>query len=53
VLFVGVIGFTLLQPLMTDAPFVLADTLVLISMGLVCFIPTVLFARGVVDRENG
>ena len=53
VLFVGVIGFTLLQPLMTDAPFVLADTLVLIGMGLVCFIPTVLFARGVVDRENG
>jgi len=53
VLFVAVIGFTLLQPLMTDAPFVLADTLVLIGMGLVCFIPTVLFARGVVDRENG
>lgn len=51
-LFVGVIGVTILQPLMTDAPFVPADTIVLVGMGLICFIPTGLFARGVVTEEN-
>jgi len=51
VLFVAVIGFTILQPVMTDAPFVLADTVVLAGMGLVCFIPTGLLVRGVVAEE--
>jgi hypothetical protein len=37
-----------LQPLLTDAPLVPADILVVFVMGLVCFIPFALFVRGVV-----
>ena len=48
-LFVGVIGIMFLQPLITHEPFLLVDTLVLAGMGLVCFVPTVLFARGAVS----
>jgi hypothetical protein len=52
VLFVAVVGFTILQPVMTDAPFVLADTLVLLGMGMICFIPTGLLVRAVAAEEN-
>jgi hypothetical protein len=47
-LFIGLIMFMLLQPLLTDAPLVPADILVVFVMGLVCFIPFALFVRGVV-----
>ena len=46
-LFIGVILVVLFQPLLTDAPFVLEDVIVLSGMALVCFIPTGLFMRGI------
>ena len=46
-LFVALIIFLLLQPLLTNAPFAIADVIVIFAMGLICFIPFVLFARGV------
>jgi len=49
-LFVGVIGFLFLQPLLTAAPFALNDVIVLTVMGLICFVPFGLFVRGVVSR---
>jgi hypothetical protein len=49
-LFIGVIGFLFLQPLLTAAPFALNDVIVLSIMGLVCFVPFGLFVRGVVSR---
>lgn len=49
-LFVGVILVVLLQPLLTGAPLALGDVLVLLVMGLVCFVPFGLFVRGVLSR---
>jgi len=46
-LFIGLIIFLLLQPLLTDAPFALVDVIVVAAMGLVCFVPFGLFVRGV------
>lgn len=48
-LFIGLIIFLLLQPFLTSAPFVLADVVVIFIMGLVCFIPFVLFLRGTIS----
>ncbi len=47
-LFIGLIMFLLLQPLLTTAPFALADVVVISIMGLICFVPFGLFVRGVV-----
>ena len=47
-LFVGLIIFLLLQPILTDAPFAVADVAVVFVMGLVCFVPFGLFTRGLV-----
>ncbi len=44
--FVGLIAIMVIQPLLTDAPFSLVDVAVVSIMGLVCFIPFGLFARG-------
>ncbi len=49
-LFIGLIIFLLLQPFLTTAPFVLADVVVIFTMGLICFIPFALFVRGVVSK---
>jgi hypothetical protein len=49
-LFVGLIAFLLLQPVLSAAPFSLVDVIVVFIMGLACFIPFVLFLRGVVSR---
>lgn len=46
-LFVGLIGFLLLQPLMTDAPFAPLDVIVVFFMGFICFIPFLLYLRAV------
>jgi hypothetical protein len=46
-LFIALIIFLLLQPLLTDAPFAIADVIVILVMGLICFIPFGLFVRGV------
>jgi hypothetical protein len=46
-LFVGLLAFFALQPLLTAAPFALQDTLVVTMMSLVILIPFGLFLRGV------
>ncbi len=46
-LFVALVVFLLLQPLLTGAPFALADVVVVLVLGLVCSIPFILFLRGV------
>jgi hypothetical protein len=46
-LFIGLIAFLLLQPLLTEAPFAPVDVIVVFIMGLICFIPFALFIRGV------
>jgi len=51
-LFIALIIFLLLQPFLTTAPFVLADVVVIFAMGLICFIPFVLFVRGVVSKHS-
>ena len=50
--FIGLIFFLLLRPLLTAAPFVLADVVVVSIMGLVCFIPSALFVCGVVSKRD-
>jgi len=51
VLFIALILFLLLQPVLTEAPFALVDVLVVTVMGLVCFIPTGFFIRGVHNSQ--
>jgi len=51
-LFLGLILFLVIQPLMTAAPFSLTDIVVVIIMGLPCFIPFTLFLRGVGGRRH-
>ncbi len=50
-LFVGLIVFLLIQPLITNADFAFVDVLVISLMGLICFIPFGLFVRGVMRSE--
>lgn len=47
-LFIGLIIFLLLQPILTSAPFIVTDLIVVLMMGLICFYPFALFVRGVV-----
>jgi hypothetical protein len=49
-LFVGLIAFLLLQPLLTGAPFAPLDVVVTFILGLICFIPLGRFLRGVVSK---
>lgn len=49
-LFVALIIFLLLQPLLTNAPFAMVDVIVIFVMGLVCFIPFGFFVRGVISK---
>ncbi len=51
-LFIALIVFLLLQPFLTTASFVLVDVVVIFIMGLVCFVPFVLFVRGVMSQCN-
>jgi len=50
-LFVALALLILLQPGLTSVPLMLGDLVVVLAMGLVCFVPTGLFIRGVV-RES-
>jgi hypothetical protein len=45
-LFIALIAFLLLQPVLTAAPLALTDIIVIFVMGSICFIPFALFARG-------
>jgi uncharacterized membrane protein YidH (DUF202 family) len=49
-LFIGIILIVLIKPVLTDAPFVMEDLIILAGMGLVCFIPFLLFLRGVASK---
>jgi len=51
-LFIALIIFLLLRPLLTEAPFALTDVIVVLLMGMSCFIPFILFLRGVLLRIN-
>jgi hypothetical protein len=51
-LFIGLIMFLLLQPVLTDTPFVLTDVITILVMGLICFIPFGLYVRGVLSGEK-
>lgn len=46
-LFIGLIFLMILQPMITEAAFVVTDIVVVAVMGLVCFVPFGLFLRGV------
>lgn len=50
-LFIALVIFLLLQPFLTTAPFAIADAVVVLTMGLICFIPFALFVRGVAARS--
>ena len=50
-LFVGVIAFVLLQPVLTGAPLAWGDLIVLCVMGLICFVPLGLFVRGILKSS--
>ncbi len=51
-LFIGLIIVLFLQPFLTSASFSLDDVVVIFAMGLICFIPLVLYMRGVVSNRN-
>ena len=51
-LFVALISFLVLQPILTDMPFVLIDILTIIIMGMVCFIPFAVYLRGVISYQE-
>ena len=51
-LFIALIVFLLLQPFLTPVSFAFTDLLVLLGMGLICFIPFGLFIRGVVRSQR-
>jgi len=51
-LFIGLIMFMLLQPLLTTAPFNPVDVVVVFIMGLVSFIPFLFFARGALSSRD-
>lgn len=51
-LFVGLILVLLIQPLISSESFALVDVLVVLVLGLICFIPLWLFARGVASNPN-
>jgi hypothetical protein len=51
-LFIGLIAFLIIQPLLTTTPFLLVDVLVVSIMGLICFIPLGLFIRGINATDN-
>lgn len=46
-LFIGLLVFFLLQPMVAAVPFPMEDFVVVLVMGLICFVPFGLFVRGV------
>lgn len=47
-LFIGLIVVLLLQPMVSGGPLLIMDIVVVAIMGLICFVPFVLYVRGVV-----
>jgi len=50
-LFIGLLLFFVLQPFLTGAPFPMEDFIVVLVMGLVCFVPFGLYTRGMIMKE--
>lgn len=51
-LFIVLIVILVLQPLLIDADFLLIDTIVVVVMGMICFVPFALFVRGVMSNRG-
>ena len=51
-LFVGLVFVLILRPFLTTAEFLLGDVLVVLAMGMVCFVPFALYLRGTLYRRN-
>lgn len=51
-LFVGLIVFMVLQPVLTDVAFDPVDVIVVLIMGLICFIPFGMYIRGVARNQG-
>ena len=51
-LFIGLIVFLFLQPILTSVSFVPSSVVVIFVFGLICFIPFALFSREVVSRDS-
>ena len=51
-LFIGLIAFLIIQPVLTQKPFLSVDILAVSIMGLICFIPLTLFIQGVITKDN-
>lgn len=51
-LFLGLLLFILLQPILTGKPFVAGDFVVVFLMGMICFVPFGLFVRAVLLKGN-
>lgn len=51
-LFVGAIAVLIIQPYLSNSPLLLSDIIILFLLGLICFIPFVLFTAGVVTSRN-
>jgi hypothetical protein len=51
-LFIGLIVFLLLQPLLTATPFALVDIVVTFVLGLICFVPFGVFVRGLLSADR-
>ena len=48
-LFIGLIIFWATQSILTSAPFPLVDVVVVLAIGMICFVPFALYVRGVVS----
>lgn len=51
-LFLALIVFLLLGPAIAGVPFAITDVIVVLILGMICFLPFFLFLRGVLSRRN-
>lgn len=51
-LFIGLIIFFFVRPFLTDLPFDLIEVVTVFVMGLICFVPFILYLRGVWSEET-
>ena len=42
----------IINPILTGDPFVLLDVIIIFTMGLICFIPLLLFVRGIIESSK-
>ncbi len=51
-LFVALLGYLVLQPVVTDASLAVGDVIAIAVMGLVCFVPFALVLRGMASTDR-